>query len=166
MGDCTYRVDDLPERIAVKIAPKSPKGCWEWTGSRNPGGYGKVRWEGRSVYAHRLTFHLLADSTCPIQPGRHNGASVLDHVRCDNPGCVNPAHLQLTSHRSNLSRHPGSSSEFIGVCWESDRARWKAAIRNGGSRNLGRYHSELEAATAYDDACEIIDGTRPNGTVG
>lgn len=165
MPNRTCSVEALPERIASKIEPDLATGCWEWTGSRNPGGYGKVRWDGRSVYAHRLTFHLLADQTCPIQPGRHGGASVLDHVECDNPGCVNPAHLQLTSHRTNLSRL-GGSSKFIGVCWENGRSQWRAAIGEGRNRYLGRYDSEIAAATAYDDACEIIDGTRPNGTVG
>jgi hypothetical protein len=85
-------------------------GCWEWQRTRSETNYGRF-WDGaRVVAAHRYSYARFV-----AEPGdlhvRH---------RCDNPPCVNPAHLELGSHRDNMldaverrrnthgSRHPMS----------------------------------------------------------
>lgn len=71
---------------------KSDTGCWLWLGWRLPSGYGMVRYEGRDVGAHRVSWEL----THGALPA---GAFVLH--RCDNPPCVRPDHLFLGSAKSN-----------------------------------------------------------------
>ncbi|MEU3432348.1 HNH endonuclease signature motif containing protein [Streptomyces sp. NPDC006863] len=74
----------LPPRFTVQFGDRVAKthehGCWLWTGPRDRKGYG--RW-GKKL-AHR---HSWQEANGPIPEGMW----ILHH--CDNPPCVNPAHL-------------------------------------------------------------------------
>lgn len=68
-------------------------GCWEWSKSRNKAGYG-VTWDGASTkLAHRLMWERLH--------GEALGELILRHS-CDNPPCINPAHLSPGTHADNV----------------------------------------------------------------
>lgn len=61
------------------------------------------------------------------------------------------------------------SSRFKGVCWDKSREMWVAYIKyEKVSRSLGRFHDELAAAQAYDEAAVQFFGEHarlnfPNG---
>lgn len=67
-----------------------PDACWLWTGRRIPSGYGHIKFEGKQVFTHRLSFYLT-----------HGKWPERALHRCDNPPCCNPAHLFEGSDRDN-----------------------------------------------------------------
>lgn len=85
----------LEMRFWEKVSIPEDSGCWRWIG-QDHGGYGRieVRRDGRRilVYAHRLSWEIHHSA---IPDGKH----VLHS--CDNPSCVNPAHLFLSDQRAN-----------------------------------------------------------------
>lgn len=70
-----------------------PKGCWLWTASKSPSGYGQFGIR-RSVFkAHRIAYVI-----------RHGVSPESLHVihSCDNPSCCNPSHLSAATHTENM----------------------------------------------------------------
>ncbi|MBT2412652.1 HNH endonuclease [Streptomyces sp. ISL-12] len=65
-----------------------------WTGSTDQG-YGRLRFRGRLVRAHRFSYEL---NVGPIPDGHQ-----VDHL-CRTPSCVRPDHLEAVTQRENVLR--------------------------------------------------------------
>lgn len=111
-----YRGDTPPSLADVTAPPALPSGvneavwarfiskvnvdgsgCWVWTGSKLPKGYGRF-WVSPSrgiCYAHRFSYEVFVG---PIPEGL-----CIDHL-CRNTSCVNPTHLEAVSVGENVRR--------------------------------------------------------------
>jgi hypothetical protein len=78
-----------------------PDGCWPWTGGKDQDGYGifwdgtyKASGRGNDVRATRWTYEQFIG---PLP----KGLQILHS--CDNPPCVNPAHLSVGTCAQNMA---------------------------------------------------------------
>ena len=97
MNDLAAEFGDqrLPQRFwaQVELIPFST--CWHWVGVHWRG-YGRFKTHPKNTSAHRYAYENLVG---PIPAGLQ-----LDHFRCDQRGCVNPAHLRAVTNRENALR--------------------------------------------------------------
>lgn len=93
------RQQPIAAAFEARVQRPEGDGCWEWTGSKQRQGYGRLgRTEGgkyTELMAHRIAFELYVG---PIPEGL-----VIDHL-CRNRGCVNPDHLEPVTNEVNIER--------------------------------------------------------------
>lgn len=89
----------IPLEVADRFEALRPTaahgGCIEWDGTRDPDGYGRLYFAGRTLRVHRISYALyVAD----IPAGM-----VIDHL-CRNRPCLNHLHLECVTPRTNTER--------------------------------------------------------------
>lgn len=111
--------------------------------------YASTKINGKNVKMHRLI--LGAESGVMIDHVDHNG---LNNQKDNLRKCNNIQNSRNQSKRKSLF------SQYKGVCRKKNRKKgWQAGITVNYKRiNLGAFHSEIEAAIAYNNAALEIFG--------
>lgn len=137
------------QRFWAKVSGRETDGCWLWTASCNPGGYGIFR-DGKQLVAHRWSYKRLVG---PIPEGLQ-----LDHL-CRVRSCVNPAHLEPVTQAENIRRgyiDRGYDLRYSGL------PRWQGPARPGYMPQAERTH--CPKSHPYDEAntyWAVRPGRRP-----
>ena len=110
-GETPASPEHLARRLANGLDSAPEDGCWEWKRTRNADGYGLLTVAGRGTLAHRLAYELAGGVLLCGEHVRHT---------CDNPPCINPAHLRSGGPFENMrdmvsrGRHGGPPPAMVG----------------------------------------------------
>lgn len=72
-------------------------------------GYGSTSRKGKTYWMHRVVY--CESNNLPLE-------SIKDEVvrhKCDNPRCINPAHLELGSHQDNMNDMTERKRQALGT---------------------------------------------------
>jgi len=91
------------------------RNCWLWLRSKTKRGYGKITLDGKTLYVHRVVWEALHGEI-------PKGMKILHH--CDNPSCVNPAHLFQGTQKDNMQDMlaKGRGNKASGDKWWNNRS--------------------------------------------
>lgn len=130
---------DIPTLAEIEAwsEPEPNSGCWIWLRSRDLKGYGHICVLGGVERAHRVAYIAAGGM---IRRGRQ----VLH--RCDNPPCVNPAHLFTGTNDDNVR----------------DRCAKGRSSRSASPGSFGRGEQHVQHKLSWADVHEIrrryVDG--------
>lgn len=115
-----------PKDIAVRFWPRvekhGPDECWPWVGT---GWFGRNRDYG-TIY-HNGTTRLATHVSWEMHNGRPFPKGMMACHTCDNPPCVNPAHIFIGTARDNV-RDAVQKGRFSMV-GKNSRAKWTRCKR-------------------------------------
>lgn len=128
--------------------------CWVWRGSGDADGYGRIRFNDHTEQAHRVSWQL--------ENGAIPEGMVVRHKVCDNPPCVNPAHLMLGTKLDNARdaiekrRHAHGERSGGAKLTEAQAIELREAFRHGASR----YELADRYGITHTAVCFIVKGKR------
>ena len=148
-------MDDVA-RFWSKVDKRGPDECWPWLGGHNGGGYAIFHLNRIGRPASRFMLRVVGR---PVPPG------VVTMHSCDNPGCVNPAHLRGAPQRDNILDMHEKGRAPVYVRTPEVRAKQsesiRAALADGRHTVHQRSKTHCPSGHPYDEANTYL--TRSGG---
>jgi hypothetical protein len=104
--------------------------CWEFKGTINKYGYGKIFGNEKEITAHRFSYFILYNVELPIEGYHIDHICYLNTTGGGNRKCINPKHLRQVPPKVNLNN----------LCEEGIKKRSENGIIYGkinGLKNFG-----------------------------
>lgn len=122
------RIIALSEHIERKfwesVLVKELDECWEWRGSKDQDGYGKLHitkaGQELNLRSHRISYEI------------HFGSIPEDMLvchKCDNPPCCNPKHLFLGTNQDNITDKIKKNRGTHGENHPSSKLTWRDVLK-------------------------------------
>lgn len=142
-----WLMDKLKDSTAL-----SESGCWEWTRTRNQGGYGEMSIRRKLRHASHISYSVFIGEI---------PAGLMVLHKCDNPPCINPDHLFLGTQQDNMddmaakgrARHvTGQSHGRAKLTWD-DVAAMRELYDAGGTMisTIAR-----QFGVGHTTACDVV----------
>lgn len=151
----------LSDRFWEKVDRRGAQDCWLWMATRTSFGYGSFRvgsaTDGtrRKEMAHRMAYMLATGQDIPA-------GKVIMHS-CDNPQCVNPAHLSVGTYSENGKAAYDRHRRFSTVKSREKHPRAKLTEDQVTYvRSIGKMRTLRSLAKEFNVSRSTIDAIRRN----
>ena len=135
-----------------RVLVDAQTGCWVWQRGLMQNGYGQMQYKGRSsMLAHRAAYDVFVG---PLVEGLY-----VCHT-CDNPACVNPAHLVQASAQWNAQDMKAKQRGNYANCCKGTQVKHLAKLSEEQVqkiRALGGYYTQAELAIMFGVTSPVIN---------
>lgn len=144
------------EAFLARTEPLLWSSCVVWTGATDRKGYGSLRVDGRTVYAHRYAWER--------EHGPVPDTMEVDHM-CFERSCCNVDHLRVATRQQNMQNRSGSNlGRDLPRGVTRHRRRYVAQVKhNGANLYLGTFSTPEEASAAAQAKRALLFGEYAGG---
>ena len=141
--DKAGRFKPLPLKILFnnRFSKMENDGCWNWIGTIDPDGYGRIRYNKKTNGAHRISWIL--------NYGEIPKGMVILH-KCDNRRCVRIDHLYLGTIQDNIKDMDKKNRRYKKITIEKIKEIKKLIIQGLSNREIAKIYY-----TTKDVICRI-----------